>query len=436
MKKNRNTKIIYGSVLLIGVFCVFFNSTAQEIKIITLQQCFEYAEKNHAQQKEKDLLVKVLELRLQNLQSSLMPKAEAFAQATYQSDVISIDPGVSIPGLSFPSQKKDQYKFALELQQSLYDGGLVKAKKEVETANFNAQLSTLDVSIYKLRDIVSHLYFNILINKENLQILEIFNEELIQRITVVKSGIKNGVLPESNLWQLEIEQMKLKQKISELNHLNHSLLENLSVLTAMKLTPVADFILPSLRLPADSSVERKEYEWFNLTKLSLKESEKLFSAARRPRMTAFAQTGYGRPGLNMLSEDFDAYYLVGIRLGWTITDWKQSNREKQILGIQQQIIDSRRELFDQSLKISTNSELSAIARLRETIKEDRKIIDLHEKLLQVFSSKLDQGVIQPTEYLMEFNKLMESKIKLGIHEKQLVQSLVNYYYQMGVPINN
>jgi outer membrane protein TolC len=425
----------YCSFLLAALlFFILKNASAQDPKIITLQDCWESAEKFHALQKEKAFLSEVLELRLENIHAGWLPKADVFAQATFQSDVITIDPGISIPGLSFPSQKKDQYKLGLDLQQVIYEWGVTRARKEVESANIRAQQAGLDVSIYKLREMVSQLFFSIAINQENLKILELFHSELLQRMQVVQSGIENGVVQESALWQLEIEELKLKQKISESSHLNKNLFDNLSEITGMNLAGETEILLPDSQPVGEITNGRKEYEWFDLIKTGFRENEKLLTASRRPKLAAFAQAGYGRPGLNMLSEEFDTYYLVGVRLGWTLTDWKQSRREKQILGIQQQVIDSRRESFDQALRMSLNNELSAISMLNEAIINDKIMIELREKLLRVYTAKLDRGTIQPVDYLAEFNALLEAKIQLTIHEKKLIQAQVNYIVQSGSPM--
>ena len=421
----------YIVILAAPLFLISSKAASQVSQVVTLQECWDSAENIHAQQKEKGFLSEVLELKLENIHSGWFPKAEVFAQATYQSDVITIDPGISIPGLSFPTQKKDQYKLGVDLQQVIYDGGVTRARKDVESVNIRTQLAGIDVSIYKLREMVTQIYFNIIVNKENIKILELFHLELLQRMQVVKSGIENGVVQESALWQLEIEELKLKQKIFEINHLNKNLFDNLSELTGMNFANDTELRLPPSQPFDEIYTARKEYVWFDLMKDGFKETEKLVTASRRPKLAAFAQAGYGRPGLNMLSEEFETYYMVGVRLGWTLTDWRQSRREIQILGLQQQVIDTRRESFDQTLRVGLNNELSAITRLREIILNDKKMIELHEKLLQVYTAKLDEGVIQPVDYLAEFNALLEAKIQLEIHEKKLIQAQVNYIIHSG-----
>ena len=39
--------------------------------------------------------------------------------------------------------------------------------------------------------------------------------------------------------------------------------------------------------------------------------KELVGKRRMPVLYAFGQTGYGKPGYNMLSDEWDFYYLVG-----------------------------------------------------------------------------------------------------------------------------
>ncbi len=422
----------YFWVFFLIVFVFNFIEAATQIpKKITLETSWQYAEKNIALVKEKEHLSDILSLRIKNIQSLWLPGTEVFAQASYLSDVITIDPGIAIPGLTFPVPERDQYKLGIELQQLIFDGGAINARKNIITTDLKAQQAGLEVNIYKIRETVTELYFGILINRENLRLLKLFLDELMQRIEVAESGVRNGAIPESNLWQLEIETLKLQQRITGLDYLNKRLIGNLSELLAIELNPDIELEVPAFYADFHKTGKRKEFEWFRLLQLNIDETANLAAASRFPVISAFAQAGYGRPGLNMLSNEFETFYIIGLRLGWTITDWNQTKRNKQIVGLQKQIIDSRREAFEKSQRISMNNKLYEVAQLQEIIKEDKRIIELYEKLLLITSSQLDQGVIRPADYLNEFNALLEAKIKSEIHEKQLIKAQINFIIEAG-----
>jgi len=151
----------------------------------------------------------------------------------------------------------------------------------------------------------------------------------------------------------------------------------------------------------------------------------------KPKLSAFAQVGYGRPGFNMFYTDFDKFYLVAARLNWNIWDWKQSNRESQIYEIQSNIIENQKETFNKNLQISAEKELSDIQKYDELIKQDNEIITLREKIVNTASSQLDNGIITSSEYMSEHNNSLQAKLNLEIHKIQLMKAKVDYLNLTG-----
>lgn len=67
------------------------------------------------------------EYSLSNVSKGYLPQFSVNAQATYQSDVTSL--GTKLPGFEIDKISKDQYRVYGELNQILYDGGVIKNKK-------------------------------------------------------------------------------------------------------------------------------------------------------------------------------------------------------------------------------------------------------------------------------------------------------------------
>ena len=45
--------------------------------------------------------------------------------------------------------------------------------------------------------------------------------------------------------------------------------------------------------------------------------------------------GYGRPGLDMLHDQFEWYWLAGLRVQWAPFTWGSNGRDQQSLALQQ-----------------------------------------------------------------------------------------------------
>jgi outer membrane protein TolC len=150
-----------------------------------------------------------------------------------------------------------------------------------------------------------------------------------------------------------------------------------------------------------------------------------------PKFYAFGQAGYGRPGLNMLSNDFSPWWLFGARLTWNIWNWNQNKNEKKIYDIQNDIIGTQKETFEKNLRIETESEIAEIEKLGELLQKDEDIVALRTKITHSASSQLDNGVITSSDYIARLNEETQAKLMLEIHRVQLVKAKIAYLFTLG-----
>ena len=87
---------------------------------------------------------------------------------------------------------------------------------------------------------------------------------------------------------------------------------------------------------------RPEYEQFAKTREVLSRSSDALGSQLLPRISAFGQLGYGRPGLNPLSDKLDSYWLTGVRLQWSPWNWGITNRDRQVNSLQRDISQAKR----------------------------------------------------------------------------------------------
>ena len=150
-----------------------------------------------------------------------------------------------------------------------------------------------------------------------------------------------------------------------------------------------------------------------------------------PRFAAFGELGYGRPGLNMLSNSFDAFYMLGAKVSWTLWDWNETSNQKKILDLQKQVLESEKETFNQGIKIILENNIADISKYESLINSDNDIISLREKVVKISESQLENGTITATEYLTDLNNLLQSKVNLQSHKIQLIKTKVEYLTLKG-----
>ena len=160
-------------------------------------------------------------------------------------------------------------------------------------------------------------------------------------------------------------------------------------------------------------------------------NETLLSKQNAPKIMSFATGGYGNPGLNMLDNSFQPYYLVGVKLNWTVFDWNANKKQRESLKINKEIVDTEESVF----KLHTNIELdqtnAEINKISAFIPTDNSIITLQKNILKTTESQLKNGVITAAAYLTELTNLYEAENNLSTHKIQLLLAQTNYNTTKG-----
>jgi outer membrane protein TolC len=183
----------------------------------------------------------------------------------------------------------------------------------------------------------------------------------------------------------------------------------------------------------DYSYENKRYEdeVFSLTQSKLEIQKNMVTTKWNPKIYAYGQAGYGRPGLNMLDNSFEPFGLVGAKITWNFWNWNANKNEKKILGIQEDLVKTQQNAFDRNLRIQSEKDLSDIFKASRLLEKDTSIIRLREKITRTASSQLDNGVITSSDYLDRLNEETRAKLSYQVHKIQEAKAKLTYMYNQG-----
>lgn len=396
---------------------------------INLSDCLKKAREYHPYYSDKQRIDQSRDLRMKNINSLWLPQIGLNAQATYQSEAIKID--VPIPGFNISGTPLDQYKITLDVNQAVFDGGNINAQKKLTNASIEADFQQNEIDIYKINEQLVNVYFNTLLLQVNRDLYKNILEDLGSKEQKITSGVRNGILIQSDLDNLKVEILKTKQLLNDLEISYKNSLSVLSDLTGDSIIRNSKLTTPELRILANDSINRPELKLFDLQKGILEGSKYVSSSQRMPKFYAFSQLGYGRPGLNMLKDDFQPFYIVGLKFQWNIWDWNKTSREKSIYSVQQEIVGSKKELYMRNISISSNNELTKIQQLEGALETDEEIHALRKSISQQTEKRLEQGIVTMTDYLTEYNATIKAGLQLEIHKVQLLYSKANYLIIKG-----
>ncbi len=160
---------------------------------VTLEMCYSKALETYPLAMQNELLPQSHDLRIKNLNKNFMPQMNVNGQAHYQSDVTKT-PIQNIPGINIPTVEKDWYKITLDVNQSIYDGSNTSRQKAVEDISLEIDKQGLGIELYKLKERINQVYFNVLLLKERKNILELHSTTLASKLKDVESGVRNGTM--------------------------------------------------------------------------------------------------------------------------------------------------------------------------------------------------------------------------------------------------
>jgi len=399
-------------------------------KEISLQDCYDKMLENYPLVNDITIYNQASELRIKNLNAEWLPKSELKAQATYQSEAFALDIDLPIV-VDLPEGSRDQYKATIDVNQMIYDWGRIKNSKNLEQCNLKINQQNNQVELNKMKEQINKFYYTILILQKNEELLSLMLSDIEQKQEVIESGVKNGVLLSSDLYALQAEKLKLEQSINQITNQRLSAIQVLSEITGMDLDSGIKLILNDYTVNGSNDLNRPEHLLFNYQNEQIDASAKTLSKQNMPLVFAFGQLGYGKPGLNMLNDEFDSFYYVGVGLSWKFWDWKQNQRQREIMYLNKNLIESKRESFNKQLTIALDNEIANIENYQTALNSDIEIIKLREEITKSAFSKLENGVITSTQYITELSAETQAKINYETHKIQLIQSKTNYLYIIG-----
>jgi len=391
---------------------------------LTLEECYFLAEKNYPLAKQTTLLEEKTKSEITILEKGKLPKLDLNAQATYQSDVIELP--FQIPNATIEPLNKDQYRATLDANLLIYNGGNIAANTKLKTAELAAQQQQITVNLYTLKSRISQSYFRVLLFQEQEKLLVSKMEQLNLRIKEVGAGVKYGAVLPASEYVLKAEILKLEQQLSQINFDREKALKNLSLLVFQDLDNKTTLTNPEILVTAETQSERPELELFQLQETQLETSKEVISKSSYPKLSGFAQAGYGNPGLNMLDNSFQDFYMVGLKLNWNILDWGKTKQQKRAVDISKEMVSTEKETFLLNNEIQLTEAESDINKYKNMLQKDTEIIVLREKVLQATTSQLQNGAITPSEYITELNNLYEARIDQQLHEVKLALAKASY----------
>ncbi len=398
---------------------------------ITLDHCLEWSRANFPLLHKQKLQSRELDLKLKNINADYLPKVLLNGQLTYQSDVPELPEGSLFPPLGIP---QTQYRAALNLEQTLFNGGSTSARKKLTEAESAAEQQTVEVDWQQMKTMVVNLYFAIAMQEQSGEILKTSASLLDAKLQQLQAMLDQGAILESDLLRVKAQLYELQKQQSQVEFQKQASLKSLSLLTGKEISANASVEIPDFNEPSQPKLDQlPQLQQINLQKHRVEASQKVASTALIPRLSAFGTGGIAQPNpYNFFDTEFGTYYMVGARLQWNVFDWSATRRTNASLGLRKEMLETEAEMFRRNQQIKLADQKASINQLEETVEKDREIAEMRAKIRQTASSQLDQGVLTSAYYLETVMDEQRAFLTRELNAIKLAKARVEYAIEAGI----
>jgi outer membrane protein TolC len=397
------------------------------------------ARERDARAKELELLSAQTALRVRNIEAERLPSVSVLGQAQYQSDVPT-SPFTVANGQPAFAAAKDIYDASVRVDQRIIDPAS-SARLAAARADLAESQARVRTTLFALATEVNEAFFATALLQEQQGALAATLADLEARLRETTARVREGTALAGEAAAIEATMLQQRQRADELRGSRGVALARLAALTGRSIVDDEAVSLPELGeavAQARSGLERlrarPEYQQFDRARDRAARQQDLASALDRPQLSAFGRAGYGKPGLNFISDRFETYALGGVQLQWKAWTWGASGREREALALQQAIVTAEETAFTDGLRRSIQQDLATIDRLQAALPSDDRIVALREAIQRAAQSRLREGVITASDYVDRETERLGAEFDRARHRVELAQARARVLTTLGVEV--
>ena len=222
--------------------CLLCGGSTLFAQPLTWEACQRQAHDRYPLIRQYKLIEQTTQLSVANLQKGYYPQLSVSAQASYVSDVPAFPDAmkkmfssvVSLDGIP-----KDQYKVAVDVNQVVWDGGEIRARRQLSQTEVEVAARETDVNLYALRARINELFFGLLLLDEQVKQQCAQDGLLGAHIARMEAYVRDSVGLPSDLDAILAQRLQLRQQLTSLLSARRTYSRVLSLFVAEKPTKVA-----------------------------------------------------------------------------------------------------------------------------------------------------------------------------------------------------
>lgn len=428
------------SVLLLGAALLFTQAHPQPADTLRLADLQRAAVALDPRFQQLALHDSAAALRIRNIEVDRLPAVSLAADATHQSDVVSLP--LQQAGFAVPKPPASNYEAALEVEQRLYDGGVGRRREAAEMARLRSERARIASVLHPLREEVNRAFFEAVLQQHRVEEVMLSLDDLQARVDQVREQVQAGAALPGDTAEIHIAILRARQEQAHAASQRSAALTVLSRLTGVELADASELMLPEIStLPASAdggllsgSSPHPQYALFDAERGRLEQLAGVASAALRPRVAAFGRWAFGSPGPRQFEDAPYDYWMAGVRVEWQPWNWSTTRRERALLTVEGEMLRTEREAFTADLLRRIEQDRAAIIRLRDSIAMDDEIVALREQLDRQAAAQWLEQEITTADYVRIRAELQTARLARSRHQVELAHACARYLTALGYEV--
>ncbi len=407
---------------------------------LTLEQCLQQAlDSSHRLQAHR-MEAAAAQAELKQAEAALWPTLAFSGSYSWVSETMELNMGERIPMVDIPPIEFGDgttTDLALAANAPLYAGGTKRATIRAREAALEASRFNIATDSLELVKQVREVYYRTLGAQEGLKAAEKSVARLKRHLQTLENTRETGMatreavlLARSRLQQTQQQVLSAEAGVASAR----LLLGYLTGRPGEEIQPETGLESPLFESESAEAVtfrNRPDVAALESRSVMLEHSARAVKGSFLPQVTAQAGYHYGRPGVDMVANEWMDYATAGVSLTWLLWDWGgRSQKVEQITAQQRAVKQSRSELE----RVLTNRYSDARTQwrsAREAQSLARQRVATEQERYSLVQKRYDQGMATETELLDAQDDLALAEIELAMMLSQLRVAEVQVLYATG-----
>lgn len=376
------------------------------------------------------------EMEKMSEQRSHLPSISLKASYVHNTNVPQFS--IPIPGFnqSITLNPHDIYETGIHLDYVLFSGFAQSQAEKVKAFEHNIAAVTEDQQMKDIAFNTVQAYRNGQLMKLSLDILEDTQRRNIVQMDRVKALLQNGMALQLDTLSLSLNRTMIEQQIIE----SHSVLENwfqiLEMLTGKKvnLAETSD-INDKPQFNAYTFEEQNALKNIHFKQQQMSALSSIEKAAYYPKVWLNASFNYGKPGPDIIANDWNTYGKWMIGLQWEIWNGWSTASSVQAKELNLQALQFSEKAMEDKLKLDYDKSVRSFTALQKQLVVAQKAVKVAREKMKIVEISTEKGQLTASD----FNEANLELSQAELREKQILIQLnlqaTQIDYLSGEPVN-